>query len=170
MPPRSRRRTTAQPATEGAADAPGEPEAAPTTPSPNEETTAPPAPPPTQVTAVDHAVVLELEEVRRLAQQLSELLERTLQREQRVQTLDRENTSNLLVLLTALGPLRGADARVSEPSKIDEYIEDMCDPEFGLQPARKVILQSAKHILNGYEGLRFPARPRRPGVLGDIDE
>ena len=66
---------------------------------------------------------------------------------------DDEGTLNDLMTLAALmtrlvGPppytLKPAP---HQPSTIDEYIEDMIDPEFGLRPARKTIERAAQQIL-----------------------
>lgn len=80
-----------------------------------------------------------------------------------------DTMAELLVLLTGFRSLWELP-EVPSPSRIDEHIEDMIDPEFGLRPARRIMTQAAERMLYGYDALRLPRRRRRPGVLTDLDE
>lgn len=91
---------------------------------------------------------------------------------QRLDELELERASELLVLLTTLRSLRLLEAPRLAPRPIDEHIEDMIDPDLGLAPARTTIVAAAAQILGGYDALRLPARGRasRPGCeLDDTD-
>ncbi|MCA9656590.1 MAG: hypothetical protein KC501_42190 [Myxococcales bacterium] len=100
-----------------------------------------------------------MDEIRRLALELTSLLEQAIQRAQQVEDASVKETSELLTLLAAVRPLRVFAAQEPPaPSKLDEYIEDMIDPEFGLRPARTVISQAAERILNGYDAFHMPRR------------
>jgi len=79
-----------------------------------------------------------------------------------------ETLAELLVLLTALPQAGGG--RLPAPSRIDEHIEDMIDPEFGLRPARKIITEAAELILRGHPALERPRGRSRRGRLLDSDE
>lgn len=122
---------------------------------------------PTRSDAVE-AVAKELEQVRRLAGELTSVLEQTIQRAQTVDEISKETTSELLVLLTAVRPLQAVGTMGSEkPPAIDEYIEDMIDPEFGLRPARTAILGAAERILRGHDAFHFPQPPSSNGSGGE---
>lgn len=109
------------------------------------------------------------DEVRRLVDMLRRELDRCRAcRPPRRPELTLETLAELLVLLTALGPRVGATPPA--PSRIDEYIEDMIDPEFGLRPARKVIGEAAELILRGQPALERPRGRSRRGRLLDTDE
>jgi len=112
------------------------------------------------------------EEIRELARELRRRLEHCHQhRPQGRDPLSLETFADLLVLLTAFRTLwDNIGSEPPGPSRIDDYIEDMIDPEFGLQPSRRIIVQAAERILRGYEGLRFPRRRRAPGLSTDLDE
>lgn len=113
----------------------------------------------------DSELAREVAEIRRLSAELAALLDRVVAQEQRLEALELTSASELLVLLTSLRSLRLLDAVPPGPRPIDEHIEDMIDPEFGLRPARTVITAAAEQILQGYDGLRAPANPpcRRRG-------
>lgn len=107
--------------------------------------------------AAVESVGRELDGVRSLANELTQVLEQSIQRAQQVDELTTETTSQLLVLLTAVRPLQtGSSAEPPQPSSIDEHIEDMIDPEFGLQPARQAIIAAGQRLLRGYEAFHFP--------------
>jgi hypothetical protein len=95
-------------------------------------------------------------------------LERVIEERRQLETLSTETTAELLVLLTALRPLRLPSAEPPARVPIDEYIEDMIDPEFGLAPARRTIVAAAARILEGYDALRFPQRA--PACAPEPDE
>jgi hypothetical protein len=150
--------------------APGADEAAASTTPDAAETTPSAAAPPTAGVVPPSAsaseLALEVQELRRLTAELASLLDRIVAQEDRLEALQLGSTSELLVLLTSLRSLRLLDAVPPAPSSIDEYIEDMIDPEFGLRPARTTITAAAERILHGYDALRFPsqapaAAPRR---------
>ncbi|MEM7151483.1 MAG: hypothetical protein AAF799_01525 [Myxococcota bacterium] len=100
-----------------------------------------------------------------MAAELTALLEKVATREKQLAELSLESSADLMVLLTALGPLRTMSApKLPEPSAVDEYIEDMIDPEFGYRPARRMITRAADHILNGYPALQFPGMQPKPAA------
>lgn len=116
------------------------------------------------------AELAELEKLRELAAELTELLEKVASREKKLDQLSLVSNAELMVLLTALGPLRSmSKPTLPEPSGIDEYVEDMIDPEFGLRPARRIITKAAEHILHGYPALQFPGLKPHCGPTDDSD-
>ncbi len=130
-----------------------------------------PTPTPTPTPILDAAVLArELEEVRQLSAELAVQIEKVIAQQRELEELSSETNAELLVLLTALRPLRLANTEPPVPRPIDEYIEDMIDPEFGLRPARRMIVAAAEKILNGDDALRFPTtRGRAPGRSLDED-
>lgn len=109
------------------------------------------------------------DEVLRLVGMLRRELERCqAHRPPRRPELALETLGELLVLLTALQPRAGTTPPA--PSRIDEYIEDMIDPEFGLRPARRVISEAAELILRGQPALERPRGRVRRGRLLDTED
>lgn len=114
----------------------------------------------------------QIDEIRRLTAELAQLLDSVVAQQERLEGLELGSASELLVLLTSLRSLRLLDAAPLVPMPIDEHIEDMIDPEFGLAPARTTIVAAAERILSGYDALRLPVRAAapRPGYkLDDTD-
>ena len=52
------------------------------------------------------------------------------------------------LLVQLLGALPPDISPISQRSRVDDYIEDMIDPEFGLKPARTTIERAAEIILD----------------------
>ncbi|MEX1364848.1 MAG: hypothetical protein AB1Z98_17100 [Nannocystaceae bacterium] len=164
---RTPRKSTSGPrAADSDADAP------PPDPSPGEEGDT--DIPVEDLAAEDHAEATSSsdddDEIRRLARALRRELEhREGCQAPQPSRLQQDTLAELLVLATAVRTLAVADREPPPPSRIDEYVEDMIDPEFGLRPARKIITEAAEHILRGYEGLALPRQRRRPGQRLDED-
>ncbi|MEM9455030.1 MAG: hypothetical protein AAGF11_12690 [Myxococcota bacterium] len=137
---------------------------------PEDQHTEPP-PEPTETTGRGPAAESPLPEIRRIADDLRGLLDQLMGEKHQLEALSAETTANLLVLLTALRPFHspGRPCPV-ESSQIDEYVEDMIDPEFGLQPARRSIINAAQHILRGYDLLRASPLPADTAEAPDMTE
>jgi len=103
-------------------------------------------------------VIAQQGKLESLSAAVTRQLDQVIAQQQRLESLSTTTSAEVMVLLTALRPLRLPSAAATGPSKIDEHIEDMIDPEFGLGPARKAVEAAARHILRGYEGLRWPPR------------